>query len=246
MSSAPYVLLPPSESKEAGGDFRVVTGPFDTVLGAPRERVRTALASMIDLGSAQDLSRVLKVRGPLLERAILATRLLGSGEAPTLAAWQRYNGVVWSHVDALSLSEDQRRRILIPSGLYGLSTGTDLIAEYRLTMKVSLLDVGNVAAFWRPHLTRALRHVGEATIVNLLPKEHENAFEGDELTSKRIVKVSFVRHGGEGVAGHDAKAVKGVLARRILTEGVDVVDGFRWKGWRGRIRAGQLIVVAPQ
>ncbi|NNN09578.1 MAG: hypothetical protein HKL85_10355, partial [Acidimicrobiaceae bacterium] len=51
-----------------------------------------------------------------------------------------------------------------------------------------------------------------------------------------------LRHGGEGVAGHDAKAVKGIVARRILDDGLDAIEYFHWRGWRGRIRDGRFEV----
>jgi cytoplasmic iron level regulating protein YaaA (DUF328/UPF0246 family) len=189
---------------------------------------------------------VLKARGPLLERALASLALIVNESAPTLPAWQRYSGVVWSHLDPANLSDAQRRRVLIPSGLYGLSCGTDEIADYRLTMKVALAGLGNVTTFWRPLVTQALRDLSNATFVDLLPKEHAAAIGPEEELSARIVSVSFLRHGGEGVAGHDAKAAKGVLARRILLEGIDAVDGFRWKGWRGRAHHGHLEVRAPR
>jgi cytoplasmic iron level regulating protein YaaA (DUF328/UPF0246 family) len=196
--------------------------------------------------SVDEVSRVLKVRGPLLERALAFSELIISGAAPTMPAWQRYSGVVWSHLDPANLSGAQRRRVLIPSGLYGLSSGTDEVADYRLTMKTTLVGLGNVTSFWRPNVTRALADLTNATFVDLLPKEHAAAIGVDEKLSSRTVRVSFLRHSGEGVAGHDAKAVKGVLARRILIDGVDAVEGFRWKGWRGRVHLGHFEVRAPR
>jgi hypothetical protein len=204
------------------------------------------LALLVAKASVDEVSRVLKVRGALLERALASSELIISGTAPTLPAWQRYSGVVWSHLDPASLSGAQRRRVLIPSGLYGLSCGTDEVADYRLTMKSTLVGLGSVTIFWRPNVTRALADLSNATFVDLLPKEHAAAIGVDEKLSSRTVRVSFLRHGGEGVAGHDAKAVKGVLARRILIEGVDAVEGFHWKGWRGRLHNGRFEVRAPR
>ncbi len=246
MSRPAFVLLPPSESKVSGGRLPTATGYFDESLATAREQVRAALASLLRDASPEEVSRVLKVRGALLERAVASSRLIVEGVAPTLPAWQRYSGVVWSHLEPLTLSEEQRSRVLIPSGLYGLSTGTDEIADYRLTMKVNLGDLGNVASFWRPTLARALEGIDGATFVNLLPKEHDGAMRLATLQQERILTVSFLRHGGEGIAGHDAKAVKGVVARRVLDEGLEAVDGFRWKGWRGRIHRGHHEVRAPR
>lgn len=246
MSRAPYVLLPPSESKEPGGRFRATPGFFDEFLNESRESVRAALASHLANASTEEASRLLKVRGPLLERALTSSALIVSKSAPTLPAWQRYSGVVWSHLDPASLSKSQRRRVIIPSGLYGLSCATDELADYRLTMKVNLGGLGNLASFWRPIVTRALEEMTNATFVDLLPKEHAAAINTEESLSTQFVRVTFCRHGGERVVGHDAKAVKGILARKILQNGMDAVDGFHWNGWRGREHEGHFEVRAPR
>lgn len=242
VSSVVYVLLPPSESKEPGGRHTTTPGFFDESLEAPRAKVRLALATLLSESSLDEVSRVLKVRGALLERAVHATRQLVEGSAPSMPAWQRYSGVVWSHLDPGTLKDRQRRRILVPSGLYGVSSATDLISDYRLTMKVALQGLGNVASFWRPTLGDALEQIPGARFVNLLPKEHHAAIGHRETLAPRVIDVAFLRDGGKGVAGHDAKAVKGIVARRVIDEGVNAIEGFHWGSWRGRIRDGRYEV----
>lgn len=242
VSSRPYVLLPPSESKEPGGGSDAAPGFFDEWLAPARERVRLALATALEDGSPEELSRLFKVRGALLDRALVATRLLVCGAAPTMPAWRRYSGVVWSHLDPGTLTHGQRRRVLVPSGLYGLSSGVDLIADYRLTMKVVLGELGNVASFWRSPVADTLERMANAQFVDLLPKEHRAVIGQREALASRTISVAFLRHGGEGVAGHDAKAVKGIVARRILDDGLDAIEHFHWRGWRGRIRDGRFEV----
>ena len=246
VSRVPHVLLPPSESKEPGGRHSAAPGCFDAALAAPRRRVVDALAHLLDRGSLEEISRVLKVRGPLLERALESTRRLVAGTAPTLPAWRRYQGVVWTHLDPTTLDDEARRRILIPSGLYGLSGGLDELVDYRLTMKVGLAGVGNIATYWRPAVTRVLEELGDAAIVSLLPKEHTAVISETPELAERLVTVAFVRHGGAGAAGHEAKAVKGVVARRVLEGGVDAIVGFRWRGWRGRVQLGRFEIRGPR
>ncbi len=216
-------------------------GFFDQSLDASRVQVRDALATLLTQSSLDEVSNVLKVRGALLDRALLATRLLVQGNAPVMPAWRRYRGVVWSHLDPGSLTDRQRGRILVPSGLYGLSRATDLISDYRLTMKVTLPGIGNVASFWRPTLGDTLSDLRGARFVNLLPKEHHGAIGHPDQLASRLVEVAFVR-AGVGVAGHDAKAVKGVVARRVIDEGVSAIEGFRWGTWRGRLLGGRYEV----
>ena len=207
---------------------------FDDQLAPARASVRDALSILLVNGSPEELARVFRARGALLERARDATRGLIEGSAPTLPVWARYSGVVWTHLDPLTLRAAQRRRLLVPSGLYGVSAGDDHIADFRLAMKVSLAGIGPLSSFWRPNLGRALEDMNGATFVNLLTQEHDAALAANSALAARMVKVRFLRHGGERVVGHDAKAAKGVVARRVLERGVDALEDFRWRGWRGQ------------
>ena len=243
VTRAAYVLLPPSESKEPGGRLQAAPGSFDVALGPSRARVLQAMGDLVANATPQELSKVLKVRGALLERALEATRHLVAGTAPTMPAWQRYNGVVWSHLDPGSLKDRQRGRILIPSGLYGLSSATDLIGDYRLTMKTALRGLGSVTSFWRPTLGELLGQMEGVSFVNLLPREHHAAIDHRSTGVTRMVHVAFLRDGGRGVAGHDAKAVKGLVARRVLEDGIEAIGDFRWRSWRGRRREGRYEVI---
>ena len=46
------------------------------------------------------------------------------------------------------------------------------------------------------------------------------------------MRVLFVDGVGGTTVGHDAKAVKGILARTLLLEGLDSLSTFEWQGWR--------------
>jgi cytoplasmic iron level regulating protein YaaA (DUF328/UPF0246 family) len=243
-----FVLLPPSEGKEAGGSRAVKIGAFDGTLGSSRLEVVGALARVLESDDETILIRTLGVRGPLLERALAATRSVVEGRAPVLPAYQRYSGVVWSHLDPASISEATRRRILVPSGLYGLSAGTDLVADFRLKMNVNLAPLGNIARYWRPLVTEAIcGYVRRATVVNLLPKEHTAAIDFEMLGAVcDVIDVSFVSHDGTRAVGHDAKAVKGLVAREVLTKGEGSIASFRWEGWKACVRGERIEVVAPK
>ena len=244
MFAAPFVLVPPSEAKRAGGVRASDPGVFDESLARPRREVLAALEGLLSNASTPQLEKKLNVRGPRLDRALDATRQLLDGTAHVLPAWQRFEGVVWSHLEPSSLSGSERRRLLVPSGVYGLSSGEDPVADHRLKMDVRLGTLGPLASFWRPFVTRAVReHVGAVELVNLLPREHALSIETSELP---IIEVAFVAHDGRGAAGHGAKAVKGIFARRLLLEGMATLDTFRWEGWRVRRRHDIYQVVAPR
>jgi cytoplasmic iron level regulating protein YaaA (DUF328/UPF0246 family) len=63
--------------------------------------------------------------------------------------------------------------------------------------------------------------------------------------SRTVVRVVFRDDGGSATVGHDAKAVKGVLARALLVEGLDVLSTFEWNGWTAQHHDGVTHVVAP-
>jgi cytoplasmic iron level regulating protein YaaA (DUF328/UPF0246 family) len=239
------ILLPPSEGKAAGGEPATSPGRFDEELGRSRAAVIKSLKRAVKDSDEVAAKKLFGATGFLLERAIECAKSSGEESAPTLPAWQRYEGVVWTYLNPSSLTSAQRRKILIPSGLYGLNRGDDLIEEYRLTMNVSLPGVGNVGTFWRDWVREALTRT-RGPIVSLLPTEHLAVIdEKDPALHGRFNHISFVGANGLKAAGHDAKAVKGVLARSILDEGVEVLTKFQWMGWKTRQVGSHWLVVAP-
>jgi cytoplasmic iron level regulating protein YaaA (DUF328/UPF0246 family) len=247
MTPSLLVLVPPSEAKTPGGTKRISVGPFDEALGGDRLRVVEALITAVDEATTRRQEIMLNARGPLLERAIESTRQLSNDDVPRLAAWQRYNGVVWSHLAPVSLAPTIRRRILIPSSLYGLTTAEDHIADFRLKMNVGVAPLGTMSTFWRPRVTPALiAHAKRTTIVNLLPLEHEAALDMDEVReARRVVDIQFIDGVGGTTVGHDAKAVKGVLARTLLIDGLGALVNFKWQGWRSTPSEDGFQIVSP-
>ncbi len=246
MSPDPVVLLPPSEGKASGGVAKYRHGTFDRNLSAPREQVLAALQPLLR-GSATTAASVLGVTGELLEQAHSAMGDIGSPSALYLPAYQRYTGVVWGHLAPESLDKETRQRLLIPSGLYGLTTANDDLANYRLKMSVSLPGLGKLATWWRSAVTAAVIAAAQgAPIVDLLPNEHAAALDVEEIARHgELRRVRFVtRHGGSPV-GHHAKAVKGIFARRVVETSWKSMSRFRWEGWSAERDGRHLVVVAP-
>jgi uncharacterized protein len=214
---APLVLLPPSEGKAVAGSGSVwdpAAGYFN-MLGSSRSQVVNALRAA-DGGS----QKLLGVGGQHLDRARLANAALVG--APTLPAWQRYSGVVWSNLDPSSLGAVARRRIVVVSGLLGLVRGDDPIPDYRLKMSASLHPLGKLSAWWRQEISVALNRIAQRRfLIDLLPQEHRAAWvPGPRLRGSSIGFVD--RSGSPG--GHFAKAAKGRLAREVLLRGAAAVN----------------------
>jgi cytoplasmic iron level regulating protein YaaA (DUF328/UPF0246 family) len=224
------LLLPPSEGKAPGGATRPGPDRFAPDLDPERAAIRSALTSVTARLTREELSALFRVRGPLLDRAIDATRALLEGDAPLLPAWKRYTGVVWSHLDPGSLPGPARSRIFVPSALYGITAAEDGIAEYRLGMSANLPGLGNLARYWRAPVAKALAaRRGRSTVVDLLPGEHRGAIDWGRLAP--VVSVAFLAADGRRAAGHVAKAVKGRFARHLLEHGTADALGFSFDGW---------------
>jgi uncharacterized protein len=241
------VLVPPSEAKTPGGTARTNVGPFDEALGGDRRRVIEALIAALETSNLRRREIMLNARGQLLDRALEATRHLAHDRVPRLAAWQRYSGVVWSHLGAATLEASQRRRVLIPSSLYGVTTAEDRIADFRLKMNVGVPPLGTMSTFWKSKVTPVIAaHAKRSSIVNLLPLEHEAAIDLTQLArTRRVIRVQFIDGEGGTTVGHDAKAVKGILARTLLGEGLDALSTFEWQGWRSIPVEDEFHIVSP-
>jgi cytoplasmic iron level regulating protein YaaA (DUF328/UPF0246 family) len=221
---------------------------FGQGLRTPRQEVLNEIGAFLSNHDDSELKKLVKVRGPLLVRARASFEALAHDEALFLPAWQRYNGVVWKHLEPATLSTPQRQSILVPSGLFGVTTANDDVADYRLKMDVVLRSLGLLNRFWRPWLSSEISSfVGDGIVVDLLPKEHAAAIA---LTQKKdvgeVVHARFLDSSGERAVGHDAKAVKGIIARLVLSEGLSSVASVRWRGWRVRVRKGEIEARAPR
>ena len=247
VSRPPLLLLPPSEGKAVGGRRSERPDTFAEDLSRPRAAVVAELGRVLRSASSSTRAAVLGVRGELLERALVATGELLDGTAPVLPAWRRYSGVVWAGLDPGTVTPADRRRILVPSGLYGMTTAADPVADYRLKLLVSLGRLGRLSTFWRPTVTAALcRRARGRVVVDLLPAEHAHALDLASLASStRVVQVRFVGADGRRAVGHEAKSAKGRLARAVLDGGLDAVHDFAFEGWRAAFVGDLVTVVAP-
>jgi len=208
------LLLPPSEGKVGGGDgpaWTVDAGEFG-VLAPQRTRVANALRR-----HRGGTGKMLGASGPLLHTARAANLALVG--APTLPAWRRFSGVVWEHLGPASLGAAARRRaragVIVVNAVTGLAGWDDPVPDFRLKLSASVPPVGNLAAFWRPPLSRVLheRLTGH-TVIDLLPNEHRAAWTVD-AGSYRLVRPVLATPDGKP-AGHAGKAAKGRLARALL------------------------------
>lgn len=220
------ILLPPSEGKAEGGGEPAWSPGSGTQADLAGPRAEVAAALVRAKGGDQ---RLLGARGDLLARARAANRAVVG--APTLPAHQRFTGVVWEHLGPADLPAEARRRargaVLVLTALTGVTAWDDPVPDFRLKLSASLLGLGRLDAFWRPHVSAVLdRRLAGRTVVDLLPQEHRAAWDPDPARY-RLLRPTFTDARGRP-AGHWGKAAKGRLARALLetTDVDEALAGF--------------------
>jgi cytoplasmic iron level regulating protein YaaA (DUF328/UPF0246 family) len=239
------ILLPPSETKRAGGRRRPlhVAGLVLPTLSAQREAVIDAL---VTLSADEDAAvGVLKLgatqRGEVAGNAQLRT-------APTMAAIDRYTGVLFDALDAASLDPTARRWLgrhaLVHSAPFGPVGALDAIPSYRLGASVSLPGLPPLTRVWADAVSRALSEAAPSFVLDLRSEAY--AALGPVPASLPSVYVRVVADGDGGAVralNHFNKHAKGALVRRLAEERPRMAsrDGFvRWADAAGlRVEDGE-------
>jgi hypothetical protein len=245
------VLLPPSETKRAGGDGPPLAldelsspalGPQRAwlvgdlmALAADRPACRTALG----LSAKQD--------GEIERNA----ELLYSS---TLPAINRYTGVLYDALDIESLSRAAasraRTRLAIGSALFGLLRADDLVPAYRLSATSKLPGRPTLSARWKPVLEPELaRLAADELVVDL--RSGSYAALGRVPGAVAVDVLAEHADGRRTVVSHFNKAHKGRLARVLATTRAEPADAAgvaavaRRAGMRVERRGNALTVVIP-
>ena len=209
-SDTVLVLLPPSETKAAGGDG----GPLDLgLLSFPDlNPVRRKLtAALVDL--AADLPAALAALGLTERQAGEVARNAVLAESPTMPALFRYTGVLYDALDARSFTRAQQRRagerLAVASALFGIVRATDPIPAYRCSGTSVLPGAGSLRELWRPVLEPALGALDEL-VVDLRSGTYAALARVPDAVTVRVVTA-------QGLAvSHFNKATKGLPARALV------------------------------
>lgn len=215
------LLLPPSEGKTPADDH---AAPVDLAslahpgLTARRQAVLDALASVSARPDAVDLLGV----SPGLADEVARNAHLK--DAPAGPAASIYTGVLYSAAGLAGLTGDAAgraaRTVRIFSGLWGVVAPGDRIPAYRLSMGVSLPDVGPLAAAWRPELAAQLGPLAEGdVVVDCRSATYVAAWK--PTTQWLTVRVVREVNGKRSVVSHNAKHTRGVLAGHLLRRAVE-------------------------
>lgn len=207
------IVLPPSETKAAGGygpPLEVEKLSFPGLNPARRELIDALTALTVDETMAE-----LGLSEKLAEYARANAELLTSG---TMPAVQRYTGVLFDALDADSLRDTSR--LAIGSALFGVVRASDPIPRYRLSGGQKLHG-RTIKSFWGTAISDALAGQDEL-IVDLRSGAYQQL---GKVRSAVTVRVESVQDdGSRKVVSHFNKHYKGLLARELALQDTDAAD----------------------
>lgn len=236
------ILLPPSETKRAGGN----DAPLDAAalalpqLASQREAVIDALVALS--ADADEAARLLKL-GPTQRGEVVINAELR--EAPTMPAIDRYTGVLYDALDAASVSVAGRRwlgaHVLVHSAPFGPVGALDAIPAYRLGATTSLPGVPPLRRLWADDVSAALEGLAPRYVLDLRSEAYVSLGPVPAAVASSYVRVVSERGDGAVRAlNHFNKHAKGALVRRLADDRprISSAAGFvRWADAAGlRVR----------
>jgi cytoplasmic iron level regulating protein YaaA (DUF328/UPF0246 family) len=245
------VLLPPSETKRAGGNGPPVD--LDALSCRELTPVRTALIDeLVEL--AADRPACEQALGLSASQHAEIERNAALRAAPTLPAIQRYTGVLYDALDVQSLrgaaADRAHARLSVGSALFGFLRAHDHIPAYRLSASSKLPGRPTLAARWRPHLEPALAAIADGELVVDL-RSGSYAALGRIPGAVHVDVVAERSDGTRTVVSHFNKAHKGRLARMLASTRSEPGDAgavatiARRAGLNVERRGAHLTVVLP-
>ncbi len=225
------ILLPPSETKRDGGDgppLDLTALSFPELTAARRQALSALKALSRNLAAATGMLRL----GPASAREAARNRVVTT--SPTMAAIDRYDGVLFEELDAASLPASTRRfaaqHLAISSALFGFCGALDPIPGYRLSHD-SRLPGTTLGKIWRPPLSAALA-AREGLVLDLRSEGY--AALGPAPDRADSVYLRVVSEGADGrkrALNHFNKKGKGAFTRRLLLAELDHPDVASLLAW---------------
>ncbi|MFL2771667.1 MAG: peroxide stress protein YaaA [Rhodospirillaceae bacterium] len=160
------------------------------------------------------------------------------GKGLTKQAALAFAGDVYLGFDAKSLDKDDmafaQDRIGILSGLYGLLRPLDAIQPYRLEMgsRVDTKRGSNLYEFWDDTITEVIatniEKSGTKVLINLASNEYFSSINAKSLDAPVIQPVfKEIRDGKAKVISFLAKKARGIMARHIVQERINVAEELK-------------------
>jgi cytoplasmic iron level regulating protein YaaA (DUF328/UPF0246 family) len=225
------ILLPPSETKRAGGDtgrplsLEALSFPS---LSVPRRR---ALEALRRLSRTRGAAAALKL-GPTQAREVERNKQLDTG--PTMPALDRFDGVLYEGLDASTLPLAARAfaydHLAVSSALFGLLGPDDPIPAYRLSPD-SRLPRTPLKPLWSAPVSAVLA-AREGLILDLRSEAY--AALGPAPRREESWYLRVVSEGEDGrrrALNHFNKKGKGEFTRALLLAGITHPDARSLLAW---------------
>ena len=241
------VLLPPSETKRDGGDARPVNL---SELSFPE--LTTTRVELVDavVALARDEATCLSTLklGPKLAFEVERNRSLLTG--PTLAAIDRYTGVLFDGLSAGTLTAPARRDVLasvvLQSALWGPISAGDAIPAYRLSHNSRLPGrKRSLTATW-VDATRAVSGIWDGFVLDARSEGYADLMPIPASANGVFLRVATRDSAGATRAlNHFNKKAKGEFVRALAESGslANIASVDELCAW-GTIHGWQLEVVA--
>ncbi len=201
---------------------------------------------MVELAADPDrTAAVLKLSERQRSAAIADNAALRSG--PTMAAMDRYTGVLFDALDAASLEPAGRawlgRNAFIHTAPFGPVRAIDEIPSYRLAAGASLPGLPPLKRVWARAVTEALAHEARPLVIDLRSQAYVALGPVPSGVASTYIRVVMDQADGTTRAlNHFNKKAKGVLTRRLAEErpGLRTIDELiEWAREAGlRMRSG--------
>lgn len=227
------ILLPPSETKRPGGRGR----PLDEaslalpVLAAQR---RSVVDALVALSADEDAAaRVLKLGATQRGEIEVNARLR---ESPTMAAVDRYTGVLFDALDAASLPAPARRwlgtHVRVHSAPFGPVGALDPIPAYRLGAAASLPGLPPLKRLWADAVTAALAAEAPRFVLDLRSEAYVALGPVPQAVPSAYVRVVAEADGGAVRAlNHFNKHAKGALVRQLAESRPRIASRAAFVSW---------------
>jgi len=167
-----------------------------------------------------------------------AERFAAFGEMDRKPAMYAFAGDTYQGLEASSLDRDEvsyaQDHLRILSGLYGVLRPLDAMEPYRLEMgsRLKTKRGANLYDFWGDKIAGALNAqadvVGSDILVNCASQEYFGAVDLTALEPSVVTPV-FMEDKGQGpkIVSFFAKKARGAMARFMVQNRVDSLDGLR-------------------
>ncbi len=215
------ILLAPSETKRAGGEFSF--DPSSLLfkdLAAQRMKLLHSYMNVLQKG---DMAVLSKMFGLKKEEDILKYKRDIIHEL-TMKAIERYTGVAFDYLGYADLDKDARHyvdsHVILFSNLFGPIRADDLIPEYKLKQGEAVGDI-RVEKFYHEHSAELMEsYLKEEEILDLRAGFYDKFYK----PKKAYTTLKFIKDGK--VVSHWAKAYRGIVLREIAKANIMTLDDF--------------------